>query len=238
MSLFQPSNVINDRDRPRILLLAKQSTETEKFAWLEGRAGTYKRVTALSEVDLSEWDVLVTQDPYAQVGTDKYGSLISWQWSRVPNHLFVFRVFGPAAPQSAGKSFFEFNLHDDGDDAWVATESALKWEGGVPGHTLRRIDGLPESIQDLVKADLVPTVEARLKQHGFRAAGDRLEPAILKFRPFLVGPGDLFIAASYERPGGAAVWLIPGDSSNTEAWFDAALVEWHVKDLSFYPTWP
>ncbi|TFC77891.1 hypothetical protein E3O45_06455 [Cryobacterium sp. TMS1-20-1] len=230
MAEYLPSNVLNDRDRPRVLLVATPAAEESTFAWLSARCGTYRRVNALLEVDPSEWDVLVTDQAYTTIRTTDWG-LDASLWDRVPDHLFIFRTFRPGNGQ-AGSRFFEFNI----EDGMADSSRALRRVDSVPGHQLRRIQALPEAIQDLVKSTLVPSAEARLRQFGIQVDGEQLAPAVLNFRPFLAGPGDIYLAGSYERPGGAAVWLLPDDAKSLENWFDIALVEWHLKDRRRFPS--
>jgi hypothetical protein len=232
---FQSSGVMNDRERPRILLWATPGAQA-KLDWVERKAGTFCRIRMLEEVDLGEWDVIVTDKPHAQFGTNQYGVPQPWVWSRVPNHLYVFRIFSPTAG-GPGRSHFEFNI-DENNHAELARSLAL--EANIPGHQMHRIAGLPEPLQDLVKSSLLPAVEARSRQFGIVAAGDALEPAIVNFRPFLLGPSELIMAASLERPGGGSIWLVPDDLEQLETWFDVASTEWHTRDRQTFPnvtTW-
>lgn len=229
---YLPSNIVNDRDRPRVILLADEEAELTTFPWLEERCGTYRRINSLGDIDPSEWDVLVTPSPYATMRTTDWGSLVIGGWSRVPDHLFIFHVFSGNLGR-AGSRFFEFNLDRDGD---ADPNRALARTSAIPGHQVRRIGSLPEPIQDLVNSALVAAVESRGKQFGIQVVGEQLAPGVLSFRPFLAGPGDVYLAASYERPGGASVWLIPNDVSDLAEWFDAALVEWHLKDRRKFPS--
>ncbi|MFF2389388.1 hypothetical protein [Agromyces sp. NPDC058104] len=236
MTDYQASGVMNDRVRPRVLLWVQSDESLPNYAWVAERAGTYRRVRKLREVDLTEWDVIVTDEPHASIATSEYGGLRKAVWGRVPDRLYIFRIFSSNAGGS-GRSYFEFNLDEDGS---AATDRALKHSAGVAGHKMMRVTALPEPLQDLVKSKLLPAVEERPNQFGILETADELAPAIIDLRPFLIGPTDVIIAASYRRPGGGAIWLLPNDAQDIPAWFDVAITEWHTNDPRTFPnvtTW-
>jgi hypothetical protein len=227
---YTPTAVINERAKPRVLLWVPADKDLPFFDWVEERAGTYRRVRQLDEVDLAEWDVVVTNQPYAVISDLEWG-LNRDHWVRMPDDLYIFRVFG----QSIGKNglrYFEFNVSEEGR---ADTDNALVHGSDIAGHTMLRVGDLPEVLQDLVQSTLVPAVESRTKQFGILRTSESLEPAILNLRPFLIGPTGVLIGASYDRPKGKPIWLLPKDTMDLSRWFDAALGEWHVKDPSTFP---
>lgn len=230
MSEFGTSGPLNYRDRPRILLLAVADFEADSFNWVEERAGTFRRVRRLEDVDLTEWDVIVTREPYVELDRNQAGPIVS-RWGRLPDHLFIFRVFREV--QNPARSYFESNLDEDGD---ADLARALSLANNVAGHNMLGVAGLPEPIQDLIKSDLLPSLERRKKQFGIVVGTGAMAPAVLKWRPFVLGPSGLAMAGSYERVGGKHVWLLPEDTTNLPGWFDAALVEWHIADPRTFPS--
>ncbi|MHA6693896.1 hypothetical protein [Homoserinimonas sp. A520] len=229
---YQSTGAINERERPRILLWVQSDDDMSTFDWVKEKAATFRRVRSLGEVDLGEWDVIVTNEAHASIRTTDWGALVPASWTRVPDHLYIFRIFSNRS-SSRGRSYFEFNI-DESNDAVVAR--AIKFSSDIPGHRMLRVGDLSEPIQDLVKFHLLPAVEARKFQFGIEKTSGSLEPAIIKLRPFLLGPSGIIVGASYERQGGGSVWLLPADTPSLSSWFEVAMTEWHLKDRRIFPT--
>lgn len=233
---YTATQVVNERPRPRVLVYV--SNNSPNFDWAKSRSATFRRVTNLGAVDLTEWDVLVTDQSIASTASS---SVWGYQGQfDAPRNLNTFRVMtiGPTATatitldvlaeQDIAQSVEATSMH--------AVRATVRWRWGVPGHRSRRVNELPEPLQDLVQESLVPAIEARDFQSGIELP-DRAElvPTITDFRPFLVGPDDLPYAASYRRIGGSRHWVVPSDAGDLDRWFDSALAEWHLEDPQRFP---
>jgi len=225
---FKPTHVVNERDKPRVLIWVDSQADYE---WVESRAGSFKYIYRLNEVDFDEWDVLVTnfQTNQYQTAPDGIGR---YRQRIVPPNLYVFRVLDP------GVGVMPDALLDFGQNHGERVPNTeIEWSRQIPGNQVRRVDNLPEALQDLVQVALVQAVQEREFQHGIRIpdSSDRLDAAYSNFRPFLVGPQGLILACSYTRHDGASVWIVPEDVMDLGAWFDLALSEWHAVKPEVFP---
>lgn len=224
---------MNEPERPRILV-AVERERVSRFAFLVDREGTHRFITKFGEVDLSEWDVLITdrQLVNATLSERKLG----W-WSRqVPLGLQVFFVLDPEMPRS------QSSVIDIVTSATDDTKAIFRFQErvAVPGNRAMRVDGLPDSIQSLVRKDLVPVVTGRQLQFGLTTAVEStgIGGTDARFRPFLVGPQEVVLAGSHRRGPFTDVWMVPADLPDFEPWFDLALEEWHEADPSRFPGAP
>lgn len=222
-SKFTATQVVNERPRPRVLVFT--GTDSIDFSWVESRAETFKMVGSLNSVDLTEWDLVVTDQTTINRPSspwENYGQVL-------PDQMYTFRVMNLNTTRS---HVFDFPENSDGS----ARQPHLEWTIGVAGHRSRRVDNLPEVLQDLVQQALLPAIEARQSQEGIVPQDDaKLVPTMTEFRPFLVGPGDLVFAASYKRKSGRH-WVVPSDVPDLGAWLDCAINEWHREKPDLFPS--
>ncbi|TSD12598.1 hypothetical protein [Curtobacterium sp. KBS0715] len=198
-----------------------------------------RKIDYLSEVDLNEWDLLVTDQQFAEWGQDRNGFRSTVLRRAIPASMYVFGVLTYDATLLQGQPLDFANTTGSNQPLkWVdgAPVSVLEPAANVAGHQVRRVDGLPEALQDLVQSDLLAVVEQRDYQHGFtEVVYDKRPSGLKRLRPFLIGPQDLILAGSYERIDGGSAWIIPGDVSQPEAWFSQALLEWHRREPGTFP---
>jgi hypothetical protein len=223
---FTTAHVVNEREKPRVLV---HVSHRDSYQWVEQRVGTCRFISQLADVDTDEWDVLVTDLPTSTYRRGQYGERTGVLQRAVPPNLFIFRVLNLAY----NETLLDFSVAG-GEDG---PKTVLDWATDVPGHQLRRIENLPEGLQDLVKTSLVPAAETRSHQQGVVRLETLTERAsgLKMFRPFLIGPQDIALAASYERLDGGHVWIIPQDVLHPEEWFDFALSEWHSAKPEVFP---
>ena len=238
VSTFVPGSVVNALPRPRVLVLTGEVAGVAVLGDTSDLPGTYREIASLAEVDQREWDVLVTTEPFASVRRSPVSGLHAEDWERAGSHLFVLYVF--PEPSFWSTQLVDFNVSTDGEAEGFAsradTARSIVARAGVAGHEMRTVSSLPEPIQDLVRHELLPAVECRASQFGLAASGEPLEPAILRFRPFLYGPDDLVMAASYQTGEGRSVWLVPQDAGALRSWFELALAEWALASPATFPT--
>lgn len=200
---------------------------------------TLRSVDSLSEVNLEEWDLLVTDRQF--ISTTPYRSAGATRgYSRaIPPSMNIFGVLGHGTSLlSASWIDFANASGNDQPQSWPegAPFSMLLTSERVPGHQVRRVNNLPETIQELVQSDLSVSIEERGYQYGFTHKVYKNHPSGFKqLRPFLIGPDDLILAGSYERIDGGSGWLIPADVHDPAAWFSQALLDWHRNQPSTFP---
>jgi hypothetical protein len=233
---YKPGRVLNEKKRPRTLLWTDRPSN---FSWLNDLVETVRKIDYVTEVNLDEWDLLVTDQQFTEWAVDRAGFTNHGLNRDIPSSMYVFGVLTlDASLLLGGLTDFGNTSGTNQPPQWAngAPVSVLQSHSGVAGHEVRRVDGLPEPLQDLVKSDLLSVVEDRDYQHGFkeRLFGDR-PSGFRQVRPFLLGPQDLILAGSYERIDGGSGWVIPADVANPAAWFSQALLEWHRSKPSTFP---
>ena len=233
---FAPAHIINAREKPRILIYV---SSRENYAWVEALPGTHRFIDSLGEVDTDEWDVLITDYKTAEYHRGEYGTRTGSIYRIVPPHMWLFRVITEDF-REVNDALVDFGSANGGDYKKVDPQlplTRIDRDEDVPGHQVRRVENLPEALQELVQRDLVPAVEDRHFQFGLRL-GDEPDgrPSGLKsFRPFLVGPSELVLACSYVRLDGSQCWVVPDDVPDLQRWFELALNEWHVTQPQTFP---
>lgn len=221
---YTATQTVNDKPRPRVLIYP--GNLLIDFEWAKQRFDTWKFIGNLSEVDLLEWDLIITG-----------ANLSEWNGHGVrrivPNRLYTFTVLPqdpqPETPILGGK---------EGERGYLEPgASTFSLKRDIPGNLVRRVDNLPEPLQDHIQQFLVPVAEARDRQYGAQLAApvEKLAPTITEYRPFLVGPQGTALALSYRRVGGSRHWIVPQDAGDPGAWLDLALSEWHEENPSLFP---
>lgn len=182
---YKPGRVLNERKRPRTLLWTDRPS---RFSWLEPLVGTLRKIDYLSEVDLNEWDLLVTDQQFAEWGQDRNGFRSTVLRRAIPASMYVFGVLTYDATLLQGQPLDFANTTGSNQPLkWVdgAPVSVLEPAANVAGHQVRRVDGLPEALQDLVQSDLLAVVEQRDYQHGFtEVVYDKRPSGLKRLRPF------------------------------------------------------
>lgn len=233
---YQPSHVLNARDHPRILV---RVAEPRRYAWVDELPGTHKFIGSIGEVDATEWDVLVTDQPTSEYRLTNFGHPTLSVRRLVPAGLWIFRVLAAESGVYNDRliDFGSIEGRDVSSDDKKTPLTRLNRRDDVPGHVVRRISGLPEALQELVATQLVPAVEVRRFQFGI---GNELSSAarpegLREFRPFLAGPDGLVLACSYVRLDGGQGWVVPDDVPDIAAWFRYAMHEWHLIAPKVFP---
>ncbi|MFF1819012.1 hypothetical protein ACFVWG_17055 [Kribbella sp. NPDC058245] len=178
------------------------------------------------EVRQSEWDAVVASGPI----------------SYTANHLFGV-VQAPRTLESE----------------WTVEAIDSRWSIRADNHNvseeLLRYPGLPESVERLAHEILEPIAKRRGKHTTF-SEGLVKQPRITsgggieafaplapgsyspQLQPFLATGDRHVLAGSYTRPGGAQVWVLPGDIPDIVPWVKAALTEWHKIAPDRFPSLP
>lgn len=207
------------------MLLFQSSEPALDLSWARDRFETVESITSLKEVDLSEWDLIITDEDLTPA--------VSTSSARrsIPGRMYSFRVVNVVQTGSFVVDGVE------GDVGLISKTKGVNWRINIPGRQAKRVEGLPESLQDVVQSALVPAINAREMQDGISKFDPQsLLPTITEFRPFLVGPSDLIFAASYKRTGGGRHWIVPSDAGDLGIWLDLAIAEWHTLDPTTFPT--
>lgn len=222
--------VLNRREHPRVLIMLPLDLRG-RFEFIESLPGTYRDIASLGDVELSEWDALITNAPLARRpqrgGTSALGAAVLNNQPRiVPEHLCVFTFFGDVAGSEAVDQVD--GTDPDSSPIW------LQGVGHIPGHEVHMASRISDRLEDLVKRTLIPVVEKRSYQFGGRLSREPVE----NFDIHLRGPKELILAANYRRPDGASVWIVPRDLPDFEPWFEEALRDWHERHPERFPALP
>lgn len=198
----------------------------------------------LGDYNLNEWDCLITRTPPVHLRIergeqatryDEAPVMYTWR-QEFPARLSVISVLSPgelkvldAYPREAEKQADLPNV-------------AVVRDPSRAGTAIRKVDGLRDSLDALVARDLVPAVKIRDRHMSFRhwtsEGPETIGEAHLTLTPFLLGPDDVVLAASYPRNGEASVWLLPEDISDLFPWIIEALRDWHDLYPDRFPALP
>lgn len=236
--------IVNEQPRPRVLVTGFREDQTAAVAAVAANvAPTVTVELYLPNVDLSEYDCVITGDDYLQVEPDTHPQEeqyhggyadppLWWKWrQKFPAHISIFRILmdlqsvGPLADLKPSEGAGESLGHE-----------AIYLDSHVPGRHIRYAQGLPAELTELVKRHLAPAAQVR-KDHITmsvrRPTEDRDQASVtdedsFRLRPLLYGPSDEILAATYERSTEASVWLLPLDLlGDLRSWLVAAFREWH-----------
>lgn len=243
------AHVLNSQPHPRVLLWFEEPSRTPPGGkptltdkWIElskNRSGSYKQITKLTEVDLSEWDAVVTDRPTAKrpqsSGASGYSGvavltqLPSEPKRSLPEHLFVFQVFDN--PSVMTKTID--NVVDaSGNSRWLIVDQ-------LPGSNVRAGNMELDPHHQELRDELVRVCEKRQHQLGVRLQpmhGASTEYPAIESLAF--GPSESALAGRYTRTSGSSTWFIPVDVEDFARWWDAALRDWHTIDSEKFPDLP
>jgi len=224
--------ILNEEERPRVLIATQE--RQSQFKFIEAKPGSFKYIESLTEVDLEEWDVIIT-DRQLAAATYGHDGVVKWWNRRVPLGLNIFFVHDPDMPVSESDVLDGLVVSEDQN----LLAMTIRERVGVPGKHATRIDGLPDAIQTLANQILVPLMGGRDRQFGHDSHLEKdASNEGTHYRPFMAGPGELVIAASYSRGPNSEVWVLPSDLTDFEPWYDLALAEWHTLDANRFPGAP
>ncbi|MGY0388275.1 hypothetical protein ACWZJV_15005 [Nocardioides sp. WG-D5] len=238
-----PGQPLTRQVSPRVLVdLSVVKLSEDIVEQLQGFVPTVKVITSHEEVNLTEWDVLVTdQAPInnrlplggaAERAGDRSG--FSWrQW--FPENLCLLLIMDE-------EQYGRTQALDVYPPSGRGTpQVALVQRDRIVGSHISESKVLPDGLADLVRRVMVPAVKKRKRHTSIARSvvpGSSDAAGKLQFRPFLFGPENCILAGSYERSEKASVWVIPGDVPDTSAWLREALRDWHTLDPARFPVIP
>ena len=193
--------------------------------------GTYREITNFREVDVSEWDAVVTEGALARrrfgTGPTSSGPRDLYE---IPRNLYVFGILRPNQYTPTDGDIFP---------DLKGNHREIRLHSNVPGSQFRASGAyLGERIVELVK-QFVPIAEKRDYQFGLQVEADEgSQENGPVFRSFILGPADISLMGSYRRVDGSGVWLIPYDVPDFQPWWEEALREWHTFDSERFPGFP
>ena len=243
---FEPDQTITELPRPRVLVLGWGESWVNLATELEAKVATVRHAQSSSSVNFSEWDCVVSDGvpmsfmelnrTHADWEEPSDGSS-AYRWEQhYPSPLSIVIFFGDPESNRGFRVLDAYPPNGEGDEAPV---DALIADGGHVGTHLTTVKGLPDSLDRLVRASLVPAMKDRDEHFCFdHRTFEKQEKSDIGFRPFLYGPDELPLAASYRRAEGGNVWLLPSDMPNHALWVLEALREWHDVDPKRFPAIP
>ena len=216
---------LNEKERPRVLLLVDEYLKP-RFDFLKPRTGTYKTISHLSDVDLSEWDALITDRSLVQ-----FGPRLRDRKDNGSKHLSVLQIFGRD---------YQTLETLEGDVNQLLSAAKVVSLSAVPGHHVYLPDvDLSDETKRPIKVDLQLTTSKRAFQFGIeieKATPEQYEARGI--RPHLIGPNGLIMSADITKSNGTSMWLTPMDVSDFEPWWDLALQRFHELRPEVFPGVP
>ncbi|MEU6135856.1 hypothetical protein [Nocardioides sp. NPDC047086] len=234
----QPGAYLTRQPGPRVLVHLSLVELGEYIAeQLRRFVPTVKVIESPDEVNLTEWDVLITAQPPSEErfvpeanGWRRPGNYPpSWK-RRYPDQLCLIWL----APENQFNDDVALDVFPPEGEGSRPDVLLVQGEA-IVGRHIRESDGLPEGLADLVKRVMVPVVKQRERHTPIArtfVSGFAPPSGLFQIRPFLFGPEDCILAGSYARSEEASVWVIPMDIPDIPAWLREALREWHT----LYPT--
>jgi hypothetical protein len=219
-SAVRTKRTLNVGEKPRVLYLLDGDNDKVLPAELvEPLVGTFRIIGSLRDVDLSEWDALITD---RSLGAANVNS----GWTRVaPDTLSVFMVIDREVDALMDRL------------AGGGSYGYLRIQRGVAGHHIDMVEGLPLGVEEVVLSDLRKTVAGRETQFGMGldGTGKGFASAI---EAFATGPRDILLAGKYRLKDTSTVWFVPHDVPNLLRWFKLALHDWSTSFPKQFPSMP
>ncbi|HEX8095072.1 hypothetical protein [Jatrophihabitans sp.] len=241
----RPGQIVNEQPRPRVLVTGFGHEVAEAIGIVVAEvAPTVSVELYLPNVDLSEYDCVITGDKYFRVDRDTHprdeeyrGHYTDpptwWKWRQeFPPHVSIFRIL-----DGSRKLYPIADMRPCEGEGESFGHEFVYLKDHVPGRYVRYAQGLPDEISELVKRYLAPAAQDRADHITISVCNPKQaedEPAApserdsFELRPLLYGPSDEILAGTYQRSAEASVWLLPSDLiGDLRAWLVAAFREWH-----------
>ncbi|MDR6912948.1 hypothetical protein J2W54_004961 [Rhodococcus fascians] len=197
---------------------------------IDQRPGTYKFINDLDEVDLTEWDAIVTDSPLIQYFRSSAPSSGPRFRQHIPKNLFVFHIFRPS--KTAYTKVVDNITDASGNNRWLQIRS-------VPGSQISAGTVDLDPYTDQLRDALLLVASTRDEQIGatlqLTADAHDSHPTI---EVLAFGPSNVMLAGRYRHIDGGAVWFVPEDITDFTPWWDAALRHWHTIDSDKFPDLP
>ncbi|MDV6271090.1 hypothetical protein [Rhodococcus globerulus] len=199
----------------------------QEFRFVADLPGTYRRISDLDDVDLTEWDAIITTDSIA-VQARSSAALV---FRDIPEHLCVLLVLSPYSGAIE---------HLAGVPEKAKPDSLVRGKFDVPGqHVYLNGVELSDKVKHLVKTHIQPTAMKRPVQFGFIARDFEVQD--YKDYGLIVhalGPQNTVLSANYTRPSGSSVWFVPFDVPSFKPWWELAVHNWHELKPTVFPGLP
>ncbi|CCH34779.1 hypothetical protein ABZ816_29530 [Actinosynnema sp. NPDC047251] len=241
---FEVGATINQQPRPRILIYGFGNSEGENndeplpefIRPIFTLAPTVVRVTSLSQVRTTEWDVLVTDQPLFHKISNGFGSTT---YKPISPHLCVLYITNTFSDQDTIEQRPDWR-------------QKILFRQGHVSQEFTRIRNLPAPIAELVHEQLEPVFKRRVSHQKFEAAQSiwasgpdftspsrsRKEYHEVVIQPFSITPSGAILAGRYARSESSETWLLPSDTPDLSQWFSAALTEWQKLAPERFPALP
>lgn len=247
-AVVKAGRTLTQQPGPRVLIETgyNLSNGDDLVARLSRTVPTVRAVQYASQVNLHEWDCLVTWDRpnnkvrYVEGESEHYGrdpvSEFVWE-QEYPRHLSLICLL-------RGGGFTLLDAWPEEGKSETPPPVSVLSHSDLVGEHISDVDGLPETLAALVRSDLVPVVQGREGHHlYFESVVDEKHEANISddhliIRPFLLGPEERYLAGSYTRNDESSVWLLPADIPDPYPWIREALREWHGLYRDRFPLLP
>ncbi|WP_157662914.1 hypothetical protein [Prescottella equi] len=222
---------VNQLDQPRVLIWIDEDLRS-RFEFSKELPGTYRVVSSLDEIEMDEWDALITDEPLARY----FNGATTHVFRDVPETLCVFRVIRWNSPnRSRQVERLTGPQKPEGVSAWLSEVRDVPGNHAYPGTR-----NLPDAVSRLTKSDLEPVVSGRHRQFGVQASKCETSDdyAELGVDVHLFGPRQIVISGNHTRPNRTSVWFVPEDVPDFQPWLELALRNWHDLMPTTFPGVP
>lgn len=239
------ARVLNERPRPRVLLVQDDALITSALAERLSEVAPTVQITQYpSNFNLREWDVVVASGPTAYVQQksrqDGWGNGDKlWEWGyHYPSGVAVLAVV-PTQEHGSTHDMILLGVSPSEGTEETPPGTVVVAQSGSVGSHLSMPDGLDPALERLVQRELVPAMRRRKFHRTFHRGGEfsSLSEA-LPVRPFLLGPDDKMLVGSFDRDERTPIWFLPSDVPDLFPWVVAALKEWHGRFPDRFPAVP
>lgn len=219
-----PDQLLNDRERPRILVRLADKDLVQQIAEVHKWPGTFVTWADATPLHWSEWDAIITDFPplveNRPAGRDRF----------IPDGKPVFFI---QHHQTSGSIDFESGLSESG-----LGKSRLQRKTVAGSNLFLQTGGVDREVMELACTGLFGDVAKRKRQWGFAVDVDDLfDTHRLTVIPFLKARGDVVVAGSYTRGDGITNWVVPNDTSIVP-WLTLAFERWSRELPSVFPSAP